>query len=93
MGTKEKAPLGVLISYSVGGGRSHRQYCLSIPPCLQGNLQGILAKISQISTKTDMNPKEQAATYSGLLLGNREKQGIEISNAINSRFNIRTVSR
>jgi cytochrome c553 len=24
-----------------GGGPSHQPYCLSIPPCLQGNLQGI----------------------------------------------------
>lgn len=27
-----------------GGGHSHRQFCLSIPPCLQANLQGILVE-------------------------------------------------
>ena len=39
-----------------GGGRSHQQYCLSIPLCLQGNLQGILRESPLISSKTNSKP-------------------------------------
>ena len=55
-----------------GGGRSHHPYCLSLPPCSQGNLQGMEVKIVRRFWKTACISSIQAPFQRSCKPRNRE---------------------